>query len=288
MTEPAFRYDGQPVPIHPGDTIAAALARAGTATQRITRMGEDRGLFCGIGLCHDCLVTVDGHSGQRACMTPALAGADVGRHTDHHGDTSAPLSRLTPLPEGDSLPVATADLAIAGAGPAGVSAALTAAGRGLTVVLIDERAKAGGQYFKPLAALQPDTELDAQHRAGGVLRARLAASDVRHLTGTTIWHARAEGPTFEFGLYDGTHASVLHARALILATGAYERPPMVPGWTLPGVMTVGAAQTLIRSHKTAPGKRIVIAGHGPLGLQLAAELCRIGTPPVAVLERARP
>ena len=288
MTEPAFRYDGQPVPIHPGDTIAAALARAGTATQRITRMGEDRGLFCGIGLCHDCLVTVDGHSGQRACMTPALAGADVGRHTDHHGDTSAPLSGLTPLPEGDSLPVATAYLAIAGAGPAGVSAALTAAGRGLTVVLIDERAKAGGQYFKPLAALQPDTELDAQHRAWGVLRARLAASDVRHLTGTTIWHARAEGPTFEFGLYDGTHASLLHARALILATGAYERPPMVPGWTIPGVMTVGAAQTLIRSHKTAPGKRIVIAGHGPLGLQLAAELCRIGTPPVAVLERARP
>jgi len=63
---------------------------------------------------------------------------------------------------------------------------------------------------------------------------------------------------------------------------------MVPGWTLPGVMTVGAAQGMVRSHGTPPGKRIVIAGHGPLGMQLAVELLRLGRPPVAVLERARP
>lgn len=290
MTEPAFRFDGSPVPIRSGDTIAAALARAGIATQRITRAGEDRGLFCGIGLCHDCLVTVDGRAGQRACMTPAIDGGEVHRHSDRHTDPAgqSPLARLAPLPAGDSLTIATADLAIVGGGPAGVSAALAAAGCGLFVVLIDERSKAGGQYFKPVAAPRPDADLDAQHRAGNALRARLAASDVQHLTGTTIWHARAEGANFELGLYDGERASLLHASALILATGAYERPPMVPGWTLPGVMTVGAAQTLIRSHKTAPGKRIVIAGHGPLGLQLAAELCRMGTPPVAVLERARP
>lgn len=287
MTE-TFRYDGQPVAILPGDTIAAALVRAGVATQRVTRAGEDRGVFCGIGLCHDCLVRIDGRAGQRACMVPAEAGAEVRRHSDHHGTTATPLARLAPLPKEAALPVDTVNLAIVGGGPAGISAALAAAGRGVSVVLIDERAKAGGQYFKPLVAAQGDADLDAQHRAGRALRDRLAACDTRHLTGTTVWHARAEGAGFELGLFDGAHASVLHAHALILATGAYERPPMVPGWTLPGVMTVGAAQTLIRSHKTAPGKRIVIAGHGPLGLQLAAELCRMGTPPVAVLERARP
>jgi thioredoxin reductase len=155
-------------------------------------------------------------------------------------------------------------------------------------VLIDERGKAGGQYFKPVAGGQDGPAPDAQHRAGDALRDRLGATDTRHLTGTTVWHARSEGGVFELGLFDGARAGLLHARALVLATGAYERPPMLPGWTLPGVMTVGAAQTLIRSHGTAPGRRIVIAGHGPLGLQLGAELSRMGTPPVAVLERATP
>jgi hypothetical protein len=148
--------------------------------------------------------------------------------------------------------------------------------------------KAGGQYFKPVAGGHDGPAPDAQHRAGDALRDRLGATDTRHLTGTTVWHARSEGGVFELGLFDGDARGLLHVRALMLATGAYERPPMLPGWTLPGVMTVGAAQTLIRSHRTAPGRRIVIAGHGPLGLQLGAELCRMGTPPVAVLERATP
>jgi thioredoxin reductase len=289
MTEPRFTFDGGEVPFRAGDTIAAALVRAGRIAQRVTRAGEDRGVFCGIGLCHDCLVTVDGRAGQRACMVQAESGAVVLRHADRHAGAahSAP-ARLAPAPEGGSLPAAEADLAIVGAGPAGVSAALAAAGQGLAVVLIDERGKAGGQYYKPPAGARDATATDAQHRAGDALRARLAASDARHLTGTTVWHARVEDGRFELGLFDGTRASLLHARALILATGAYERPPMVPGWTLPGVMTIGAAQTLVRSHRTAPGRRIVIAGHGPLGLQLAAELCRIGTPPVAVLERGTP
>jgi glycine/D-amino acid oxidase-like deaminating enzyme len=289
MSGQTFEYEGRQVPVRPGDTVAAALFRAGLTRQRITRLAEDRGLFCGIGLCHDCLVQIDGRAGQRACMVPAEGIARVMRHTDNHETgRDVPLARLAPLPEGGALPLDTADLAIIGGGPAGISAALAAGGRGLRVVLIDERKAAGGQYFKPVAAPHDPAALDAQHRAGGALRARLAASDVLHLTGTTIWHARAEGTIFELGLNGADRASLLHARAIVLATGAYERPAMIPGWTLPGVMTVGAAQTLIRSHLTPPGARIVIAGQGPLGLQLGAELCRLGTPPVAVLERARP
>lgn len=289
MGESGFEFEGRHVPVRPGDTIAAALFRAGLTRQRTTRMAEDRGLFCGIGLCHDCLVQVDGRAGQRACMATAEGVAQVARHTDDHAlGAAAPLDRLAPVPGTDALPVETADLAIVGGGPAGVSAALAAAGRGLKVVLIDERKAAGGQYFKPVAGPHDPASLDAQHRAGGALRADLAASDTRHLTGTTVWHARVEAGGIELGLFDGTFARLLQARAVILATGAYERPALVPGWTLPGVMTVGAAQTLIRSHRTAPGQRIVIAGHGPLGLQLAAELCRMGMPPAAVLERARP
>lgn len=74
---------------------------------------------------------------------------------------------------------------------------------------------------------------------------------------------------------------------LILATGAYERPVPFLNWTLPGVMTTGAAQTLVRAYKVAPGKRIVIAGNGPLNLQLAVELVKAGVKVAAVLNQHR-
>jgi NADPH-dependent 2,4-dienoyl-CoA reductase/sulfur reductase-like enzyme len=74
---------------------------------------------------------------------------------------------------------------------------------------------------------------------------------------------------------------------LVVATGAYERALPVPGWTMPGVMTTGAAQTLWRSYRTLPGRRVLIAGNGPLNLQVACELARAGATVVAVAEAAR-
>ena len=75
-------------------------------------------------------------------------------------------------------------------------------------------------------------------------------------------------------------------RRLILATGAHEAPVPVPGWTLPGVMTTGGLQALVRSQRVSPGSRVLIAGNGPLNLQLACELLAGGIKPVAVLEAA--
>ena len=82
-------------------------------------------------------------------------------------------------------------------------------------------------------------------------------------------------------------STLFRPRRLVLATGAYEQSLPVPGWTLPGVMTVGGLQTLARSYRVAPGERIVIAGNGPLCLQTAAELLDGGANVVAVLEAAR-
>jgi NAD(P)H-nitrite reductase large subunit len=75
---------------------------------------------------------------------------------------------------------------------------------------------------------------------------------------------------------------------VIVAAGAYERPHVVPGWTLPGVMTTGAAQTLWRTHRTLPGRRVLVAGNGPLNLQVACELAEAGCDVVAVAEAAPP
>ncbi len=75
-------------------------------------------------------------------------------------------------------------------------------------------------------------------------------------------------------------------KRLVVATGVYERGYPIPGWTLPGVMTTGALQTFLRSYRVLPGKRIVIAGNGPLNLQVAIEVARAGAEVVAVAEAA--
>jgi predicted molibdopterin-dependent oxidoreductase YjgC len=78
MTGGTFDFDGRPVPFAPGQTVGAALWAAGVRSWRTTRrQGRPRGLFCGIGVCFDCLVTVDGRVDERACLTPACAGLDV-------------------------------------------------------------------------------------------------------------------------------------------------------------------------------------------------------------------
>ncbi|MGP9503682.1 (2Fe-2S)-binding protein [Specibacter sp. AOP5-B1-6] len=75
MPELRLTLDGSPLAARPGQTVGAALTAAGITAWRTTRIGgRPRGLFCGIGVCFDCLLTVDGVSGQRACLTPARDG----------------------------------------------------------------------------------------------------------------------------------------------------------------------------------------------------------------------
>ena len=73
-----FSFAGQPVTAYPGETVGTALLAAGITTFRLTRQGgRPRGIFCGIGICFDCLVVVEGHLNQRACLTPAQPGLNV-------------------------------------------------------------------------------------------------------------------------------------------------------------------------------------------------------------------
>lgn len=87
-------FEGEPLTCAPGASVAAALIATGKNAWRETRGGASRGLFCGIGVCFDCLVEIDGESGQRACMIPLADGMDVRRATgpgagDHSEEASA-------------------------------------------------------------------------------------------------------------------------------------------------------------------------------------------------------
>lgn len=70
-------FDGEPVECEDGASVAAALTASGRTAWRTTREGAPRGLFCGIGVCFDCIVEIDGESGQRACMIPLREGMEI-------------------------------------------------------------------------------------------------------------------------------------------------------------------------------------------------------------------
>lgn len=170
------------------------------------------------------------------------------------------------------------EIVVIGAGPAGLSAALTAARAGAHVVLIDQYAQGGGQYFR-----QPTLpmRLTTHQREGRALEKQAIASGVQIKRNTIVWSIFDDRV---LGLYHDARIVYLQAQAVIVATGAYDRPVAFPGWTLPGVMSAGAVQTLLKEQRIVPGTRFLLAGSGPLILVLAAELARVGAQVVAVLE----
>ncbi len=168
------------------------------------------------------------------------------------------------------------DLVILGAGPAGVAAAIEASALGLRVTIVDEADEAGGQvHRRPIAG--------SNDRAGDAMRARLVQSGARIACGHRVWHVE---PGFRIAALAAGGAVEFHADALIVATGALERHVPVPGWTLPGVMGLAAATIMLKSQRILPGRRIVVAGSGPL-LLLVADAILAGGGDVAAIVDAR-
>lgn len=265
MSEASFTFNGQTVPYRAGQSLAAALTDAGIRRFRETAKGASRGIFCGMGVCQDCLVTVDGVPNRRACMTRANEA-----HTVHTQIAFADLGTAKAAPAKAQARTISPDVLVVGGGAGGLSAAIAAARAGASVTVLDERHVAGGQYYKQAANAEP---LDQQQQEGADLVAEALRSGAEILRGVEIWGA------FDSLLFLAEHAgAALIARPsrAIIATGAYERPRMVPGWTLPGVMTTGAAQTLWRSYRTLPGRRVALCGSGPLNMQVALELAKGG------------
>jgi NADPH-dependent 2,4-dienoyl-CoA reductase/sulfur reductase-like enzyme/bacterioferritin-associated ferredoxin len=174
-----------------------------------------------------------------------------------------------------------ADLAVLGAGPAGVAAALEADALGLKVVLLDEAPAAGGQVYR--APSGGDAE-DEDRRAGAALRAALAASRVTVLPGRRVWMLE---PGFRLAALGPAGPERISAPRLIVAAGAMERHIPTSGWTLPGVMGLAAATILLKAERMLPGRAVVVAGTGPLLYLVAAKILAGGGRVAAVVD-ARP
>lgn len=190
-----------------------------------------------------------------------------------------------------------ADLAVVGAGPAGLAAAVTAADAGLHVLLLDAADAPGGQYYRAPAPGLHATRPEALHHHWSrftALTARLdrhrATGRVRHLTGHHVWTIAATGDDWTAHTLTGpegdTATAAPRARRVLLATGATERQLPFPGWTLPGVVGAAGAQAMLKSGLVLPGRRVVVAGSGPLLQAVALSLARAGARVPALVEAA--
>ncbi len=174
--------------------------------------------------------------------------------------------------------VVRADVVVVGAGPAGIAAAVSAAGAGRRVVVLDASLQPGGQVWR--------------HRDRGSLPAvarkwldRLDRSGATVLRGAQVVDA---GPGPVIGAEHNGRALTVEVRAVILATGAQELLLPFPGWTLPGVVGVGGAQALLKAGMDVRGKRVAVAGTGPLLLPVASALAKAGADLRIVAEQAPP
>jgi NADPH-dependent 2,4-dienoyl-CoA reductase/sulfur reductase-like enzyme len=187
------------------------------------------------------------------------------------------------------------EVAIVGAGPAGLSAAVAASEAGCRVTLIDAYARPGGQYFKQMPGefrpRRPETLYHDFSQAQQLFAKLDDHARVQVLSSTSVWTAQAPSrPGDPITLYLNTEAGSVGLRAekVILALGAYDRALPFPGWDLPGVMTMGAAQTLVKSQRVLPGQRVILSGSGPFLLPVATALAQAGAQVVAVYEATTP
>jgi len=171
------------------------------------------------------------------------------------------------------------DVVVIGGGPAGIAASSAAAEGGARVVMVDEGVGPGGQIWRPAVA-SPST------RSARAWIGRLEASGAGVLRSTSVVDVQRVGAQFLVLAESRGVGRELAAGSIVLATGARERFLPFPGWTLPNVVGVGGAQALAKSGVSFRGKRVVIAGSGPLLLPVAASLSRRGAKVLLVAEQA--
>lgn len=166
---------------------------------------------------------------------------------------------------------------IIGAGPAGLAAAITLAEKNIAVLVIDEYLYAGGRLLGQLYEEKPGTWWNGMVESERLLK-RAKAVNVEFLLQTSVSDLEKVDQTWIIHTTKG----IFRTQHLLLATGAAESPFPIPGWTLPGVMSVGAAQVMTNVHRVKPGKRGIIVGINVLSSAIAMELQLAGVQVAAI------
>lgn len=187
------------------------------------------------------------------------------------------MAKLNPTP-----------LTVVGAGPAGIMAAYTAAEAGVDVTLVDNNPLPGGQYYRqspPVFKFSNSIDALSGRVDGPTVLSKLSHPKIRTFYDTLVWGV-FDG--HKLTLADSEQSYTLPTDRVVLATGAYDRPQAFPGWLLPGIIGAGATLRMIKTQWVLPGKRILLAGLGPLQLSLADALIKSGAEVVCIAEAANP
>ena len=276
-----FSYNGKSLKAYAGETIAAALHANGIKVlSHSLRYHRPRGFFCAIGKCSSCMMEVDAIPNVKTCMVLVREGMTVcsqsgwGKLKKLESDTA---------PGDFELPVLKTDIAVIGGGPAGLSAAQYASKFGAGIMVFDENPRMGGQLIKQTHMFFGSKEHHAKTR-GMDIGKKLLASMGR--TVSLFPEAPVVGfyPPFQLAVMKDRRLHQVHAKKIIVATGASENMLAFPNNDLPGVYGAGAVQTLMNVHGILPGKKVLMIGAGNIGVIVSYQLLQAGVEVKAVVE----
>ncbi|MCD6323844.1 MAG: FAD-dependent oxidoreductase [Desulfurococcales archaeon] len=275
-------FEGKPLKAFEGESLAAALYAAGVDVFRWTpKLGRPRGPFCMVGKCGSCMVEVDGEV-VRACITPVKEGMKVRRikGLPPINAREAPDAALNPSP-------LEVDVLIVGGGPAGMAASEILAKEGMSVLLVDDQPRLGGQLIKQTHIFFGSQELFAGKRGFRIAeeyeKKLMSLSNLQVMLRTTALGVFEEGILItnpEKG------ARLVRPKYVVISTGAFENYLLFENNDLPGVMGAGGAQTLMNLYGVLPGKEVVVIGSGNVGLIITYQLLQAGAGVKAIIEAA--
>ncbi len=266
-----------------GETVAAALYASGIKVySKSIKCGRPRGFFCGIGKCSSCLMRADGIPHTRICIEPVK---DKMRLTYEENRGEIPASNV-PVFEEKKISV---DLVVVGGGPAGLSAAVTAANLGVDVLVVDENPKIGGQLIKQTHKFFGSKSTYAGIRGIDIAKTLLNEMqkvDTKYACETSVIGYYNGKKHLLAAVQDNRRLLEIRTDGIVVATGARENVLLFPNNDLPGIYCAGGIQTIMNVYGIRPGNDALVIGAGNVGMIVGYQLVQSGVNVKMIVEAA--